>query len=220
MPAIGELVRKLREERGWTLRDLAERMELTHAAVSRKERGDISIKPPERLRFAEVFGLSLDEFDARWRASKVHDRPAPPGIPVINAGPAGQVMPYDHAQFAGGEYHDAFAYEDRDALTREGELYAVRVVGDSMAPAIRESDILVFAPMTTPRPRHTLEPGDVVFVRVGDDAKHPGCTVGRWFPDGATTRIVKINPAHREISIATEHITQLGKMIQHRKGWV
>lgn len=61
---IGELVKRLRAEREWTLREMSEKMGpgYSHANLSAKEIGRIGIKPNERKDFARVFGLSLDQF--------------------------------------------------------------------------------------------------------------------------------------------------------------
>src|SRR5688572_2712402 len=70
--AIGNVVRALREDRGWTQAELGKRMGgMEQSIVGRKERGLISINPPERKQFAKVFGLSLEDFDSLWRGTRV-----------------------------------------------------------------------------------------------------------------------------------------------------
>lgn len=214
--AIGQAVRTLREEKDWTLRELADRLDMTFTLLGKKERGEVNIRTGERKRIAEAFGLTLDEFDQHWRATKVHDRPAPKGIPVINYGPAGNVIDYDHSHYADGEFHDAWQYVDR--LGIDDELaFALIVVGDSMEPRIHAGDYLVFSPMTVPKPRAELKDGDVVFVRFTPESQHQGVTVARWFSgSGADVRLQKDNPRYPALTVPREEIAQLAVVIQLR----
>lgn len=61
--AIGQVIRRLREDRGWTYRDVAERIGKNPSSIGRKERGELSVKRPEQKRLAEVFGIPVEEFD-------------------------------------------------------------------------------------------------------------------------------------------------------------
>lgn len=155
-------------------------MGISHSAVSDKENGSIGIKPPERRKFADVFGLTLAQFDELWRAQRVHERPPPGRIPVINRGPAGQVMPYDHSQYSDGEYHNAMEYIERGTQA-DPLAYALIIVGDSMEPTFYEGDCVVFVPVyRVPRPTVKLTQGSVVCIRVS--AENPtgeGVSVGR-----------------------------------------
>jgi len=64
MVRIGEAVRKLRQERGLTLRQLADVCELSTSFLSQAERGLSSISVPTLERVTHALGLSLREFFA------------------------------------------------------------------------------------------------------------------------------------------------------------
>jgi len=142
--AIGKAVTKLRMERGWTLRELAEKMGSTNPTMSRKESGQISIKPPERRKFAQVFGLTLDQFDAEWRASTIPQSKVSVGIPVINRAPAGGVVDMEECGTDSGQ---GFEYLDRDADTQADLLFGVIITGHSMEPALFNGDYAIFHPL-------------------------------------------------------------------------
>jgi transcriptional regulator with XRE-family HTH domain len=235
MGAIGDIIRQLREDRGWDQGELLDRFQrvakqrglivsMSKNVISRRETGKIAIKPPERKLWAEVFGMSVEEFDQQWRGSRVHDRPAPMGIPVINRGPAGVVQPYDHDHMAGGEFHNAFEYVDRGDPQDEARYisddlaFALIIVGDSMEPAMTEGDLAVFTPMTVPRPRQRLENGKVVFVRFGPESKNEGVTVARWFQQAdGSIQLSKDNRKYPALSVKAEEIVQLACCVELRK---
>jgi transcriptional regulator with XRE-family HTH domain len=200
--AVGRAIRALREDRGWTLRDLAEKAGISYTLLGKKERGELNVKPPERRKFAELFGLTLEEFEATWRASRV-DQVRPEGwakIPVINAAPAGLVEDYEEWGTDSGQ---GYASIDRGDV--EDELaFAAIIVGDSMTPTLHEGDTVIFAPLVSARDRARLADGKVVFVRFSQEPAAPrrGCTVGRFFWSDRTTgafRLAKDNPRYPEI---------------------
>jgi transcriptional regulator with XRE-family HTH domain len=215
--AVGQAITKLRESKKISQERLGELVGLSQESISRREKGTTPTPAAERKKIAVALGSTIEEFDALWRAAKVHDRPAPPGIPVINKGPAGNVQPYDHSHYSAGEYHQAWEYVDRLGIDDE-HAFALIIEGDSMAPALTEGDYVVFTPMSVPKPRATLRDGDVVFVRISEDAPRAGVSVGRWFAvDAETVRIQKDNPRYPALTVRREHITQLAKGIQHRR---
>jgi len=222
MSTIGKTVRLLREEKGWNVRQLAEKVGMSYASLASKERGETRIKPPDRKKLAKALGKSLEEFDRLWRATAVHDRPAPTQIPVINRGPAGRVMAYDHSQSSGGEYHDAMQYLDRSERTQHSLAFALIVVGDSMEPTFFADDYLVFVPVfRAPGTTEVLEPGAVVFCRVSAASDTgEGVALGRYQPiggeNGKTFMLTKDNPRHKAITLRREHVEQMAIAIEIR----
>lgn len=213
---IGRLVQRLRKERGWTLRDLAEKIGMSHANISAKEVGRIGIKPDERKMFAEAFGLTLDQFDSMWRPDQEQALRTSAGIPVINAAPAGRVVDYDHVHY--DEFNTAHEYLPRAGI--EDKLaYAVVIVGDSMEPTLVEGDRVVFAPvMFQDKTRYTVRDGDVVMVRCGPEAKTIGVTVGRYFSKGEKTfEIRKDNKKYKPVHCIREEVVQMGLALELRR---
>ena len=58
---IGAAIARLREEQGWSQRELAKWVGLDQSAVSRVEAGRRRLKAEELERFADAFGVSADE---------------------------------------------------------------------------------------------------------------------------------------------------------------
>ena len=219
MPAIGELVRQLRLEKDWSLADLSARVGLTPQGLQSKETGRTAIRPPERKKFAEAFGMSIDRFDAMWRASRI-DRvvgdPVDRGIPVVNRAPAGVILNYDECFSDSGQ---GFEYLARGNVVDEFA-FAVIAVGESMLPAVRPGDYLIFSPLNVPKPRASLEDGKVVLIRVGNDHKTPGCTIGRFggMKDGRFI-VNKDNRKFKAVVVPREDVVQLAVLVEHRKEW-
>jgi transcriptional regulator with XRE-family HTH domain len=223
MRHTGEVIRQLREEAGLTQAAVGKLVGMSGVLVSRREKGDIRIKPPEMKLWAKAFGISLDQFLERMRqGQKLHDRPAPTKIPIINRGAAGTIVDFDHSQFGSGEYHEAMQYEDRDAATQHGELFGVVVVGDSMQPNILENDILIFHPVDGRRGSPDLRDGLVVHVRFAAERPIQGNGIYRMFwasADKKTIRLAKDNPRYPSITLPlnVENIARIASFVQLRR---
>lgn len=221
MNALGTAIQVLREERGWTQEELASKVGLSRVALGKRERGDVRVPRNEQRLFAEIFGLTLEEFESKWRASKVEQvRPEGWGkIPVINAAPAGLVEDYEEWGTDSGQ---GYASIDRGDV--EDELaFAAIIVGDSMNPTLHEGDTVVFAPLVSARDRSRLVDGKVTFVRFSQDAAAPrrGCTVGRFFWTDRTTgafRLAKDNPRYPEVRavMTPEQVARISIAVEMR----
>lgn len=58
---LGENVRRLREERGWSQAELAERIGVNQTNVSQVERGVLAGRVPKLMALATVFGVTVDD---------------------------------------------------------------------------------------------------------------------------------------------------------------
>lgn len=68
VPGFGEKVRELREAKGWSQAELAERASTHFTTVSKIEKGDRSASFQLALRLAEAFGVSVMRLvPADWR---------------------------------------------------------------------------------------------------------------------------------------------------------
>lgn len=223
MGAIGECIRLLREERGWTQEELAKLVGIHPTGVVRRESGATNVKYPEMVKFAAAFGMSIEEFNSHWRGQKIHDRPAPEMIPLINRVSAGRVIEYDHEQGAAAEYHDANAYIQRDKDTTGPLLFAATVVGDSMEPALHSGDVVVFDPLIPGNFTPTIKSGDVVYVRWAKGTGVYGNGVYRvFFETLPTVRLTKDNKKYPEIhtQVTKDFIDQIAVGVQLRTSWV
>lgn len=75
--------------------------------------------------------------------------------------------------------------------------FALRVDGDSMAPRIRDGDVVVSCRNARPRPGHT------VIARVRGDI---GVTVKLWRPEGEHVHLIPINDACDQRVVPRDHI--------------
>ncbi len=222
MTAIGDAIKRLREERGWNQRKLATLVteagfKIDHSNLAKRERGEIkNVKPPERRAYAKVFGLTQEEFDAEWRASRIDQtNGGGPGIPVINRAPAGTIVDYEEYGVDSGqgmEYIERCNVEDPLA-------FAVIVVGDSMEPELRSGDYAVFSPVfRVPKPRAEAKPGSICFVRIGGGAKRNGCSIARLKAATSTSlEFSKDNPKHKGFSVDQEHLEQFAVLVELRR---
>lgn len=87
---LGARVRLARRERGWTLRELAERVGVTAPTMGKVERGDPSVRLGVAFEAAVLTGVALfheDRARLRLEAGRVEDRLAV--LPQLVRKPAG-----------------------------------------------------------------------------------------------------------------------------------
>lgn len=60
MASIGKRVARLREEKGWSQLELAQRMEVDNSVISKIEKETRKVSSDELDRFATIFGVSTD----------------------------------------------------------------------------------------------------------------------------------------------------------------
>ncbi len=212
MSAIGQTIKRLREEHGWTQAELAERVGLDRTNIARRETGQTRVKPNERVLFSQAFGLNLAEFDEQWRQWSVPRTRGGEGIPLINRAPAGQIIDYEEYGVDSGqgyEYIDFGSVDDRMA-------FAVVVVGDSMHPVLNEGDQLVLSPVDPYKADPRLTDGRIVFVRFTNE-HGGGCTLARFFNDGSgRIRLQKDNPKYAPVNCDRETIQGLAIAVERR----
>lgn len=213
---LGQVVRRLREDKGLSLREMGARTGMNFVTFGKKEVGHG--KPfnyAERKAIAKALGMSMEAFEASWRGGSVKITKGP-GIPVINRAPAGEAVDYEEYGTDSGqgyEYLDPLGVPDDDLA------FAVVVVGDSMEPNLRSGDYAIFSPLNVPRPRRQLTPGCVVFVRFAEEGPRRGCTIARWYPtDERRGRLVKDNPKYApiDIELTVETVARIAVCIQRR----
>lgn len=212
MSALLKVIKQLRKDAGLTQAQAAAALGITQAAYSRKEAGEFSVSPADRKALATLFGMSLEQFDEKWRATKREMWDTGEMIPVINRGPAGLVYDHEeaHQNGAASEFIDRGDIRDRD-------VFALIITGESMMPTLRDGDYVVFKPVQKYR-EITIEPGTIVYVRMVDDAGHDaGCTIARYFVEGTLVSFQKDNPKFPRIIVPGERITQLATFVEMRR---
>lgn len=214
MSAIGNTIRSLRKERGWTQIHLAGLLEVTQSVVSDRERGAMGVSHSERKRYAAAFGMTLDEFDTLWRANKIEQTIGGDGIPVINRAPAGGIVDYEEYGVDSGQ---GFEYIDFGQLSKDQNLFALIVTGDSMSPTLEDGEYAVFKPMDREKSNGDFKDGSVCFVRFSREYKEQGCTIARVWPlDDGDLQLTKDNPDHKPRLVKREYVEQIAVAIERR----
>ncbi len=213
MGALGETIKTLREERGWTQAQLGEKVGLDGTNIARRETGRTRIKGGERIRFAEAFGMSVADFDERWRRWTVPRSRGGNGIPIINRAPAGHALDYEEYGVDSGQGMEYVDFGDiRDDLA-----FGVIVVGDSMEPRLREGDYVILSPADPYRADGKFTDGRIVFVRFTVEAGG-GCTLARFFADeDGRIRLQKDNPAYKPLQCRREEVELMAVAIERRE---
>jgi len=71
MESIGELIRKLRKEKGYTLQTTADHLGVDTAVLSKMERGQRNITKEQVLRLADLFGYDRDEMLVAYLSDRI-----------------------------------------------------------------------------------------------------------------------------------------------------
>ena len=146
----------------------------------------------------KVGGVDLDAL-VKQIQDKSNVKTLTPGraIPIINKIAAG----YPH-HFTDLDYPPSVADDYiRCPDIHDRQAFATRVVGDSMMPAYREGDVVVFSPNTAP------QAGDDCFVRFSDDG---GTTFKRYYQDDdKTIRLQPLNDKYPAMTYPVEQINGL-----------
>ena len=212
MTAIGQAIKRLREERGWTQAELAQRVGIDSTNIARREIGKTRVKPKERYKFAEAFGMSVLDFDEQWRQWTVARTRGGNGIPVINRAPAGEVIDYEEYGVDSGQ---GYQYVDFGSV-KDPLAFCVIVVGDSMEPSLSENDQVILSPVDPYKQDDRLVDGRIVFVRFTPE-HGGGCTLARFFNEGeGTIRLHKDNPKYPPLSQNRETIQSIAVAIERR----
>lgn len=129
MRTFGQLLRMYRKQRGMTAQDVADKVGVARATVSRYETGDIEVSISMAEKLAKALRISpMDLIDLPDEEDTV---------PVPTLG-----------EVAGGPPIDALedAYEEfsiSKALAQRGTFATFRIKGDSMAPKINDGDVVL-----------------------------------------------------------------------------
>lgn len=230
----GKAIRELREERGMTQAELAALVGLSdNSAIAKRERGEVRVKPVEWKKFAAAFGIGVNDFLAACNRDESKEVATDNMlrsqlelnrielndlktkairsmlIPLVGSIPAGWSKVVTH-------------YEDGDfvpAHDLNAELcFACIVSGDSMVPALREGDVVVFR-MVRENEESLLADGKVVACTFHETGE---TSVARMTKvNDRRIRLSKDNPKFkpREVNLSVDELDRIGVLVQHRKGW-
>jgi SOS-response transcriptional repressor LexA len=133
---FGEKFKIFRNRLHLKQKDVAEKADISHQHLSKIEADEIEARPATRNKLIEALGMSVEEFDS-LREGDNHDMPQPVDmveVPLYGSIPAG---PPADIQSHYGETFKILRH-----LAGPGR-YALRVVGDSMAPGLQDRDLVL-----------------------------------------------------------------------------
>lgn len=214
-----ERIKNLRKEKGWTLRELGERIGVSEQTMWKYESGARpNIKPPIIAKLAVAFGVSpsylmfgddypgaiseatLAEHLIQMLGQHISDRPAPletRRVPVLGSTAAGEPIPAERV------------YDEYVEVPADGRCFdaAVRVEGDSMMPLFSVGDLALI------RYQPDLEDGEIGVVCIDDTV-----TLKRIYHVNGGIMLHSENPKYKPMLITENdcncvHLT--GKVIGH-----
>lgn len=200
-------MRVLREKAGLTQEDLASKVGMSIHAIGNRERGDTKVSASEWALFAKALGSSESVFEEAVLGPKASPRANL--IPLVGSIPAGWSRIVTHCD--DGDFVPA--YEINADLC-----FACIVSGDSMNPALREGDVVVFRSVLE-NEDHLLEDGKIVACTFHETGET--CVARYNKINDRRIRLSKDNPKFkaREVNRTIDDIDRIGVLVQHRKAW-
>lgn len=207
--ALGSNIRQLRKMRGWTILDLAGRVESDVGNISRLERGLQGYSDDLITRIASALEVTLSSlFDS---SANINVTPAVIGsrkVPLISYVQDGMMTEAINIYAVG----DAAEYLLTD-LDLSGNAFALEIRGESMLPDFKEGDRIILDPAIEPRP------GDFVVAKNGDHE----ATFKKYRPrginkDGETIfELVPLNEDYAPINSDITPVQIIATMVEHRR---
>lgn len=207
---VGDNIRRLRKARGWTILELANRIDSDVGNISRLERGKQGYSDEMLRKIAHALGCAVaDLFSGTQGGANV--APAPLGtrrIPLVSYVQAGHMT----------EAVDPYALGDADEwmltdLDLSSNAFALRIKGDSMLPEFREGDTVIIDPGVLPLP------GDYVVAKNGENE----ATFKKYRPRGVNEQgqqvfeLVPLNEDYPSMRSDITPIRIIGTMVEHRR---
>jgi len=187
------LIKQKREEKRLTMKELSDKIGVSEGTISRWESGNISNMRRDKIQaLSNVLGIP-PQVIMGWEEPKTNR------IPVLGRVAAG--IPIDAIE-------EIIDYEEvDDRLASLGDLFGLRIKGNSMEPRICNGDVVIVHQQTN------VESGDTVIATInGDDA-----VCKRLYRYGDTILLRSNNPVYADIDVSGRtdfHV--IGKVIELR----
>ena len=191
-------LRKAMSLKGWRQVDLKNALGESDGQISSWYNGRYRPNAEAMARIANVLGVSVDYLLGKEEPPAA-DPPKTHEVPVLGKVAAG-VPISAQVDIIGTVYTE-----------KDGELYALRIKGDSMSPRIMDGDTVLVHPQTI------AEDGDLVIVMIGDDVT---CKVLKQNTFGVT--LVPFNAAYAPFVFTAAQVDDLhiiGKVVESRHEW-
>jgi len=197
---IGEFIKKKRQEKNLSLRELAKKANLSHTYIARLEQN--KLRPTfEKLQIIlEALNVSIKEFFGIDRSMPLKKERLIPIISWVQAGSWHEVCDV----FPPGQA-DEWILTD---LIGEN-MFALIVKGDSMEPEFVEGDIIIVNPHIEPKP------GNYVIVKNEDNSEATFKQLDKY---GDILILHPLNPKYPDIELTPRHkVRIIGKLVEKRK---
>lgn len=188
----GQELRRMREEKGIGTRELSRRSGVSMASISNFETGKRGLGEQSLVKVLSALGCN----HADCNANTFSPVPVPRRIPVV--GMAAAAM-YDPALSQICDLWEGSEETVPCVLEREG-IFAIRIQGDSMEPALHDGDVVAVDPNELPKT------GDTAVVCLRED----GLVIKRWFWRHGVIRLESLNTEGRTFEWTKNEVFQKG----------
>ncbi|MCI5569982.1 MAG: XRE family transcriptional regulator [Lachnospiraceae bacterium] len=207
---IKDRIKQLRKSNGMSQQQLADKLNITNVAVSQWERGVKQPKTEMREALCDLFNVNLEYLNGNWdhvtrlisddemrmldeyRSNAIPSNALPLGhyrIPVVATVAAGEPIFSEESILEWIDY-------DKDP---RGEVFGLRIKGDSMIPRISDGDTIVVDKSAV------WEDGDIVVVTVnGNDGT---CKRIKKYKDGIS--LISLNPSYEPMFFTKSQVEEL-----------
>jgi len=165
---IGERIKLLREEKRWSQKELAAKLDLKQSAISAWETGLNGPNPKQRQKLCEVFGITLNELYGI--TPPAYFKPDQRNIPVFDAS-CGKFIDWSDGSYPVGHYP-----ENEPTGSKDPHAFYVRAHGDSMTGRADDRRTIFDGDLLLVEPSKEVNDGDLVFCR--NDSK--GVTIKKF----------------------------------------
>jgi SOS-response transcriptional repressor LexA len=203
--SVGEFIREKREEQGLSARQLAEMAGVSDAHIIYIETGRRNPTFDKVMNILDSLGVGVEDYLKEARPGVANIEPARIGghhrVPVISLVLAGKWK----------EVCDAFEPGDADEWiesdVRGRNVFALRVVGDSMEPEFKEGEVVIVSPHVE------AVPGDFVIVknRAGE------ATFKQLKKYGSRWVLHPLNPKYQDLEVSRGEFKIIGKVVKKEK---
>ena len=197
---VVELVKKLTEEQGMSMSELARRVGTAKSAISRYFKGTREFPLNKVGEFASALHTTPD-----FLLGMEYEPQAPQGLQIPVLGTVAAGIPISAVE-------DILDYEEvPQSWENQGEFFALKIKGDSMEPRMESGDVVIV------KQQSDANSGDTVIVLVnGDDA-----TCKRLEKTENGIMLVSNNPKYPPMfysndEIVTKPVVILGKVVELR----
>lgn len=199
MMNTGELIKKLRKEKGMTQEELGKLLGKNRAAINKMESGaTVNFKRDTLLKLSEIFNITVTDLLQSDKPKPTHKR-----IPVLGKVAAGEPIE---------QVEDIIGYEEIPfSLAETATYFALKIRGDSMEPRMYDGDVVIV------RQQECAENGDIVIASVnGKDA-----TCKRFRKTDSGIMLISLNSKYDPFVFSPEQVESLpirilGKVVEMR----